>query len=43
MIKTVAAVAYISPQSHPILVHTFNKPKDEAIKYHYAAHTSLGE
>jgi hypothetical protein len=41
MIKAISAVAFISPQNHPILIHTFNKPSDEAIKYHYAAHTSL--
>lgn len=32
------AVAFISPQNHPILIRTF--AKDE-LKYHYIAHTSL--
>ncbi|KAF8165367.1 Sedlin [Crassisporium funariophilum] len=35
------AVAFISPQNHPILIRTFNKQEDHAIKYHYIAHTSL--
>jgi trafficking protein particle complex subunit 2 len=34
------AVAFISPQNHPILIRTFVKPQDE-LKYHYIAHTSL--
>jgi hypothetical protein len=33
------AVAFISPQNHPILIRTFQK-QDE-LKYHYIAHTSL--
>jgi len=33
------AVAFISPQNHPILIRTFTK-QDE-LKYHYIAHTSL--
>jgi len=33
------AVAFISPQNHPILIRTFKK-QDE-LKYHYIAHTSL--
>ncbi len=35
------AVAFISPQNHPILVRTFLKHDDQAIKSHYIAHTSL--
>ncbi|KAF7790092.1 hypothetical protein EIP86_001042 [Pleurotus ostreatoroseus] len=35
------AVAFVSPQNHPILIRTFGQqPKDE-LKYHYIAHTSL--
>jgi len=33
------SVAFISPQNHPILIRTFSK-QDE-LKYHYIAHTSL--
>jgi hypothetical protein len=33
------AVAFISPQNHPILIRSFNT--QDAIKYHYIAHTSL--
>lgn len=33
------AVAFMSPQNHPILIKSFNK--QHAIKYHYIAHTSL--
>ncbi|KAG9317661.1 Sedlin, N-terminal conserved region-domain-containing protein [Chiua virens] len=33
------AVAFISPQNHPILVRTFQKGQE--LKYHYVAHTSL--
>ncbi|KAJ7638787.1 Sedlin [Roridomyces roridus] len=36
--KVLDAVAFISAQNHPILVHTFSS---NAIKYHYIAHTSL--
>lgn len=35
------AVAFISPQNHPILIRTFSKQSEHAIKYHYIAHTSL--
>ncbi|KAF8890686.1 Sedlin, N-terminal conserved region-domain-containing protein [Infundibulicybe gibba] len=35
------AVAFISPQNHPILIRTFLKQEEHAIKYHYIAHTSL--
>jgi len=35
------AVAFISPQNHPILIRTFIKQHEYAIKYHYIAHTSL--
>jgi hypothetical protein len=34
------AVAFISPQNHPIFIRTFNNERDE-LKYHYIAHTSL--
>jgi len=37
--KVLEAVAFVSPQNHPILIHTFNT--NNAIKYHYIAHTSL--
>lgn len=33
------AVAFVSPQNHPILIRTFGQ--QEEIKYHYIAHTSL--
>jgi hypothetical protein len=33
------AVAFISPQNHPILVRAFQKGQE--LKYHYVAHTSL--
>ncbi|KIJ70503.1 hypothetical protein HYDPIDRAFT_105246 [Hydnomerulius pinastri MD-312] len=33
------AVAFISPQNHPILIRTFQK--GDELKYHYVAHTSL--
>jgi len=33
------AVAFISTQSHPILIRTFQKGQE--LKYHYVAHTSL--
>jgi len=33
------AVAFISAQNHPVLIRTFQK-QDE-LKYHYIAHTSL--
>ncbi|KAF9534897.1 trafficking protein particle complex 2 [Crepidotus variabilis] len=35
------AVAFVSPQNHPILIRTFNNQDEHAIKYHYIAHTSL--
>lgn len=39
------AVAFISPQNHPILVRSFAnanfKKHDDDLKYHYIAHTSL--
>jgi len=35
------AVAFVSPQNHPILIRTFTKQDENAIKYHYIAHTSL--
>ncbi|KAF5331624.1 hypothetical protein D9611_007698 [Ephemerocybe angulata] len=35
------AVAFISPQNHPILIRTFSKQDENTIKYHYIAHTSL--
>lgn len=38
---TLNAVAFISPQNHPILIRTFSKQIENAIKYHYIAHTSL--
>ena len=34
------AVAFVSPQNHPILIRTFVQVQDE-LKYHYIAHTSL--
>jgi len=33
------AVAFISPQNHPILIRTLEK--GDELKYHYVAHTSL--
>ncbi|KAH8830827.1 Sedlin, N-terminal conserved region-domain-containing protein [Flagelloscypha sp. PMI_526] len=35
------AVAFISPQNQPILIRTYLKNGENAIKYHYIAHTSL--
>jgi hypothetical protein len=35
------AVAFVSPQNHPILVRTFAVNPAEELKYHYLAHTSL--
>ncbi|KAI0796816.1 Sedlin [Abortiporus biennis] len=35
------AVAFVSSQNHPILIRTFNQPKQDELKYHYIAHTSL--
>jgi hypothetical protein len=37
----VNAVAFISSNNHPILIRTFAKQDEHAIKYHYIAHTSL--
>jgi len=34
------AVAFVSPQNHPILIRAFSN-QDDHIKYHYIAHTSL--
>ncbi len=34
------AVAFVSPQNHPILIRSFAQGQDE-LKYHYIAHTSL--
>ena len=36
-----AAVAFISPQNHPILVRAFSGSPDDLLKYHYLAHISL--
>lgn len=38
-----AAVAYVSPQNHPILIRSLTNHRDEAdlLKYHYLAHTAL--
>ncbi|GJE84524.1 trafficking protein particle complex 2 [Phanerochaete sordida] len=35
------AVAFVSPQNHPILIRTFSQPRQDELKYHYIAHTSL--
>ena len=36
------AVAFISPQNHPILVRALSgSSNDNLLKYHYLAHTSL--
>lgn len=35
------AAAFISPQNHPILVRNFTSSKQDDLKYHYIAHTSL--
>ncbi|KAF8517795.1 Sedlin [Gautieria morchelliformis] len=35
------AAAFISPQNHPILVRNFTSVKQDDLKYHYVAHTSL--
>ena len=35
------AVAFISPQNHPILIRSFGQKKHDDLKYHYIAHTSL--
>lgn len=37
----IQAVAFISPQNYPILIRTFLQSKDDDLKYHYIAHTSL--
>ena len=36
-----AAVAFISPQNHPILVRAFSGSSDDLLKHHYLAHISL--
>ncbi|ETW84930.1 hypothetical protein HETIRDRAFT_243930, partial [Heterobasidion irregulare TC 32-1] len=36
-----AAIAFISPQNHPILVRSFSQRHDNLLKYHYIAYTSL--
>lgn len=35
------AVAFISPQNHPLLIRSFSSSKKNDLKYHYIAHTSL--
>lgn len=35
------AAAFISPQNHPILVRNFTLSKQDDLKYHYVAHSSL--
>ncbi|GBE79481.1 Uncharacterized protein SCP_0206810 [Sparassis crispa] len=35
------AVAFVSAQNHPILIRTFSQPRQDELKYHYIAHTSL--
>lgn len=35
------AVAFVSAQNHPILIRTFAANKQNELKYHYIAHTSL--
>ena len=35
------AVAYVSSQNHPILIRTFTQTRQDDLKYHYIAHTSL--
>ncbi|KAI9509526.1 Sedlin [Russula earlei] len=35
------AVAFISPQNHPILVRALSGSPEDLLKYHYIAHTSL--
>jgi hypothetical protein len=35
------AVAFISPQNHPILVRALSGSSEDLLKYHYLAHTSL--
>ena len=36
-----AAVAFISPQNHPILVRAFSGSPEDLLKHHYLAHISL--
>ncbi|KAI0003786.1 Sedlin [Russula compacta] len=36
-----AAIAFISPQNHPILVRALSNSPEDLLKYHYLAHTSL--
>ena len=35
------AIAFISPQNHPILVRALSSSPEDLLKYHYVAHTSL--
>ncbi|PCH41525.1 Sedlin [Wolfiporia cocos MD-104 SS10] len=35
------AVAFVSPQNHPILIRTFGQARQDELRYHYIAHTSL--
>ncbi|EJD00903.1 Sedlin [Fomitiporia mediterranea MF3/22] len=35
------AVAFVSPQNHPILIRSFSHRKQDDLKYQYIAHTSL--
>jgi len=35
------AAAFISSHNHPILVRNFTSSKQDDLKYHYIAHTSL--
>jgi len=35
------AVAFVSAQNHPVLIRTFSQPRQDELKYHYIAHTSL--
>jgi len=35
------AIAFISPQNHPILVRALSGSPEDLLKYHYVAHTSL--
>jgi hypothetical protein len=35
------AVAFISPQNHPILLRALSGSSEDLLKYHYLSHTSL--
>ncbi|KAL5508513.1 hypothetical protein ACEPAH_6132 [Sanghuangporus vaninii] len=35
------AVAFISPQNHPILIRSFSRRRQDDLKYYYIAHISL--